>query len=585
VPRNYIARINANGSLDETFDPGSGPDDVVDCIAIQSDGKILIGGRFNQVNGVTRNLVARLNADGLVDMSFVPPPLGGNIGFPGEVYTIRLQADNAVLIGGYFDYYDGIGEIWSVMRLNVDGSRDDQFAAGGGGPRQGVIHGLAVQPDGKIIVAGTFQSYDNIARNNIARINADGTLDNSFGLAVRGYLGGFNTIALQPDGKVLVGGAQFTINDDNDHYYDIARLNSDGLIDDTFSCTPSGYPGGVNAIDLRSDGTILIGGGFTDVNDVPRNTVAHITENGALELDFNPGVGPNDSVLAVASQADERVLIGGYFTSVDGIPRNNITRLLAPAPPTVLGNISTRLSVGTGDNVLIGGFIVTGSEPKQVIVRAIGPSLPLPGALADPLLELHDSTGALIETNNDWVNSPNKQEIIDSTIPPTDDKESAILRTLDPGAYTAVVSGAGGSTGIALVEVYDLDQAVNSVLANISTRGFVQTVDDVMIGGLIVSGPESTRYIIRAIGPSLPLTGVLADPVLELHDKDGAIIASNDNWRSDQEEEIIATTIPPSSDAESAIVATLNPEAYTAIVRGKNNTIGIALVEAYQLDL
>jgi hypothetical protein len=255
----------------------------------------------------------------------------------------------------------------------------------------------------------------------------------------------------------------------------------------------------------------------------------------------------------------------------------------APTPNT-LGNISTRLRVETGDNVLIGGFIITGSQAKKVMVRAIGPSLPLVGVLADPTLELHDGAGTLITSNDNWMDAPNKQEIIDSTIPPTNDLESAILMSLDPGLYTAIVRGVNDTTGIALVEAYDLDLGADSILANISTRGLVQTGDNVMIGGIIILGTDAQEVLLRAIGPSLPLTGALADPTLELHDKDGVIIATNDDWRTDQEADIMATTIPPTDDAESAILATLTPDAYTAIVRGKDNTTGVALVEAYQLD-
>jgi hypothetical protein len=259
----------------------------------------------------------------------------------------------------------------------------------------------------------------------------------------------------------------------------------------------------------------------------------------------------------------------------------------APTPtptPTTFGNISTRLRVETGDNVLIGGFIITGSQAKKVMVRAIGPSLPLAGLLANPTLELHGGTGALISSNDNWMDAPNKQEIIDSTIPPTNDLESAILMSLDPGLYTAIVRGVNDTTGIALVEAYDLDLGADSILANISTRGLVQTDDNVMIGGIIILGTDAQEVLLRAIGPSLPLTGALADPTLELHDKDGVIIASNDDWKSDQEAEIMATGIPPTDDAESAILMTLTPDAYTAIVRGKDNTTGVALVEAYQLD-
>ena len=252
--------------------------------------------------------------------------------------------------------------------------------------------------------------------------------------------------------------------------------------------------------------------------------------------------------------------------------------------PETLANISTRLLVETGDNVLIGGFIVTGTHSKPVLLRAIGPSLMLDGKLADPVLELHDSSGATIATNDDWQTNANKQEIIDTGIPPTDPKESALLVTLDPGAYTAILRGSNNSSGIALVEAYDLDRTTDAKMANISTRGLVQTVDNVMIGGFIVVGTLDDTVLIRAIGPSLPVAGSLADPLLELHDVNGTTIASNDNWRDSQEAEIEATGIPPIDDAESAILSTLTPGEYTAIVRGVGDTTGVALVEAYSLN-
>jgi hypothetical protein len=253
--------------------------------------------------------------------------------------------------------------------------------------------------------------------------------------------------------------------------------------------------------------------------------------------------------------------------------------------PSTFGNISTRLRVETGNNVLIGGFIVTGTQAKKVIVRAIGPSLPLVGVLADPILELRDSSGGLIRSNDNW-RSDQEAEIIATTIPPSNDLESAIVATLpaNSAAYTAILRGVNNGTGIGVVEAYDLDQTVDSKLANISTRGLVQTGSNVMIGGLIVLGQAPLRVIVRAIGPSLPVPGAMGDPTLELHDGNGALIAANDNWRSDQEAEIIATGISPSNDLESAIVRNLTPGNYTAIVRGVNGTIGVALVEAYGLN-
>ena len=251
-----------------------------------------------------------------------------------------------------------------------------------------------------------------------------------------------------------------------------------------------------------------------------------------------------------------------------------------------LTNISTRLRVETADNVLIGGLIITGTQPKKVLVRACGPSLEVADRLNDPILELRDSAGGLVATNDNWLDAPNAQEIIDTTIPPGNNLESAILMSLQPGTYTASVRGKANGTGIAVVEAYDLDPMVDSKLANISTRGFVNQGDDVMIGGTIITGAMPTNVLIRAIGPSLTSAGIanaLQDPTLELYDSHGELIASNDNWRSNQESEILATNIAPTNDMESAIVRRLTPGAYTTIVRGKNNSTGVALVEAYQL--
>jgi hypothetical protein len=204
--------------------------------------------------------------------------------------------------------------------------------------------------------------------------------------------------------------------------------------------------------------------------------------------------------------------------------------------------------------------------------------------LADPTLDLF-SGQTLLASNDNWMDSPDQQAIIDSTVPPGNASESAIVATLpaEGAAYTAIVRGAGETSGVGLVEVYDLDQAADSRLANISTRGLVQTGDDVMIGGLYVVGSTSQRVIVRAIGPSLPVDGKLVDPTLELRDGNGALVDANDNWRSDHEAEIISTTVSPTEDAESALVQTLAPGPYTAIVRGVNETTGVALVEVYGL--
>jgi hypothetical protein len=257
--------------------------------------------------------------------------------------------------------------------------------------------------------------------------------------------------------------------------------------------------------------------------------------------------------------------------------------------PVYLANISGRLPAGTGDNALFAGFIVSGSQPKKVIIRAIGPSLGVAGGLADPTLELHNSTGGLIDANDNWKDSPNKQAIIDSGVAPSNDLESAIVATLPASPsgtnYTAIVRGAGNATGIGVVDLYDLDRSVDSKLANISNRGFVQTGDNVLFAGMIVLGQVPQKVIIRALGPSLSVPEAMADPTLELHDGNGALLEANDNWvDSPNKQAIIDSTIPPANNLESAIVRTLPPANYTAIVRGAGNITGIAVVEVYALQ-
>lgn len=256
----------------------------------------------------------------------------------------------------------------------------------------------------------------------------------------------------------------------------------------------------------------------------------------------------------------------------------------ADAPSARLANISTRLPVGSGDNVLIAGFIITGGQAKRVIVRGIGPTLSVTENLSDPVLELHDSAGALAGSNDNWRDTQ-EAELQATKIAPANDYEAAITRALDPGAYTAVLRGAGKTTGIGLVELYDLDLGADAKLANISTRGFVNRGDNVLIGGSIVVGNGTARVIFRALGPSLGgVANPLQDPVLELHDGQGGLIALDDNWKDSQRAEIEATGIPPTNDNEAAIIRSLTPGAYTAVVRGKDNTTGVALIEAYQLN-
>jgi aspartokinase len=276
-------------------------------------------------------------------------------------------------------------------------------------------------------------------------------------------------------------------------------------------------------------------------------------------------------------------------------------------PISTLANISTRAFVQTGDKVVIGGFIVEGPQTKKLVIRALGPELiqfDIPNPLLNPRLELYDANGTLIGSNDNWrttiiggvITSNQVAAITASGYAPSDPRESAMIVNLPLGNYTAIMRGIGNMTGVGLVEAYDLSPAPNSTLGNISTRSFVQTGDDVMIGGVIVQGTQSRKVIVRAIGPELSQYGVpniLADPTLELHDSAGTLIASNNNWQhtiiggiitSDQVAAIRNSGYSPTNELESAIIATLPPGNYTAIVRGVNNTTGVALVEVYELD-
>jgi hypothetical protein len=255
-------------------------------------------------------------------------------------------------------------------------------------------------------------------------------------------------------------------------------------------------------------------------------------------------------------------------------------------------NISTRARVQTGDDALIGGFIVNGSSPKKVLLRAIGSSLPITGALQDPILELHMADGTTV-TNDNWRDTQ-EAEIEATSIPPPNDKDSAIVAIIPPGAHSAIVRGQNGATGLGLVEVYDIDSAAPATPANISTRGRVGIGDDVMIGGFILRGPRPSTVLIRTIGPSLTSAGVpgaLQDPTLELVDSNGNSF-SNDDWKRNaageidpaQQSRIESTGLAPRDDRESALLVSLVSGPYTAIARGKNNSTGVALIEAYNLE-
>jgi hypothetical protein len=343
-------------------------------------------------------------------------------------------------------------------------------------------------------------------------------------------------------------------------------------------------------------------------NDCIADTVGLMLVSGSIiKLDFT---GPPDTIasLKVNGVPQPPGIYGGPMSGAPNIlPEFSGSGTVSVGPRSTLGNISTRAFVQTGDDVMIGGFVVQGNEPKRVIIRALGPELTrygVPNVLVNPTLELHDASGVLIASNDNWqhtiiggiITSDQVAAIRASGHAPGDQRESAIIAELPAGNYTAIVRGVDNTTGVALVEVYDLSPDTDSTLRNVSTRSFVQTGDGVMIGGFIVEGGQPKKVIVRAIGPELTRYGVpnaMANPTLELYDKNGALIASNDNWRTtiiggiithDQVRDILNSGYAPRDGRESAIIAELPPGNYTAIVRGANNTTGVALVEVYDFD-
>ena len=267
-----------------------------------------------------------------------------------------------------------------------------------------------------------------------------------------------------------------------------------------------------------------------------------------------------------------------------------VTDVKAQAPTSQIVQLSTRMPVGVGDQVGIGGFIVTGTAPKQVIVRGIGPTLAQSGiadALADPVLELHGPGSFATVTNDNWRDTQQTQ-IQAAGLAPTSNLEPAIWATLPPGAYTAILRGKNNTTGTALVEIYDLTPAADSKLGNLSTRTFIGVDQNIAIAGLMVSaGSASDRIVVRGIGPSLApaVSNVLANPTLELRNNNGTLLVSNNDWQDNavQAQQITAAGLAPTNSLESAVLAILPPGRYTALLFGANNSTGNGLVEVYDL--
>jgi hypothetical protein len=535
-------------------------------------GKVLVAGGFDGKSSVAS--------------AEVYDPVSGSWTITGTLATTRYSHTATLLPDGKVLVAGGLNEDEFLTSAELYDPASGTWTAIGRLARGRSSHTATMLPNGKVLVAGGFS--DGLLQVASAELwdPATGTWT-STGSLPEARVG--HTATLLPNGKVLVAGGRgngaFLTSLAGAELYDPA----------SGSWTTTGSLGvgrGGHTATLLPDGRVLVAGGDSSSSGILASAELYDPASGAWTATgslASARVGHT-----ATSLSDGQVLVAGGSDSSHVALATAELYVGPPTPPTLL-NLSSRMRVLTDDRVLIAGFIITGTDLKRILIRGIGPSLSGVGVtLSDPTLELHQGSLTLATSDN-WKVQPDgtsqQADIEATTIPPARDAESAILAVLSPGAYTAILSGNGGGTGVGLIEVYDLGQGANSQPANISTRGFVDTGDNVMIGGLIVGGGSvsgTARVILRALGPSIPVAGALGDPTLELHDGSGTRIAFNDNWKTrpdgtSQQAEVEATGLPPTNGLDSALVQTLPVGNYTAIVRGVNGTTGVGLVEAYNL--
>jgi uncharacterized delta-60 repeat protein len=361
IARNHVARLNSDGDLDSSFNPGTGANSGVNSIALQSPNKIIIGGQFTSYNGTAQNRIARLNSDGSLDRSF-----NSGIGTNSPVNLIKLQTDGKILIAGFFTSYNGIARN-RIARLNPDGSLDDSFNPVTGA--NSCVNSLALQTDGKILIVGWFTAYNGTARNRIARLNMDGTLDSSFnpGTGANDYV---YSIALQSDGKILIGGYFTSYNGSARNR--IARLNTDGSVDVSFN-SATGANGYVYTIAVQSDGKMLIGGDFTNYNGTARNRIARLNTDGSIDNSCNFGTGANSIIRSIALQSNGNILIGGDFSTFNNNTVYGVCRLLGSTDTTSTSFRYNKPALAIYPNPASSQFTIEVSNTTQVqVINALG---------------------------------------------------------------------------------------------------------------------------------------------------------------------------------------------------------------------
>ena len=611
-----VIRLTAVGNLDTTFNStgsatvasvfSAGGSLTSTGVALTPTGKIMaLGYQFVSNLGLNSAtiLLGRVNDDGTMNIAFGPDASGlvatnvspqstspSTQGPSDYGYALAVAPGGEIVVAGSAS--DGtIPSQFLVLRYTPSGNLDTTFNGTGFVTRAiGVLNSqanaVAIQPNGKIVAAG--RSVNGISLQlEAVRYLANGSPDNEFGtsgLATVTFPGSSyaSGVAVEDTGELILAGAGSNIFGPSLLGSGFALVALEG---DAATAPPQTSITSIPEIVSNPGGAFTFGA--TDASGTGISGFECSLDGAAFAACASPRAfsGLSDGVHTFRVRARDNA--GAY----DPTPASFTWRVSALRVMPRLVNISTRGQVGTGFDVMIGGFVIGGSTAKTVAVRAIGPSLAsfgIPGPLANPQIQLvRSSDQTIVATNDEWTTAANAAQLVANWLAPTDGRESTILVSLQPGAYTAIVSGASNGTGTALVEVYELDRP-ESPLVNISTRGKVLTGFDVMIGGIALGGDGPQTVVVRAIGPSLANYGVagpLANPQLQLvRQSDQTIIASNDDWGSASNAAALqASGFAPSNPLESALYITLDPGLYTAIVSGVNNGTGVGLVEVYKV--
>ncbi len=627
--RNGLGRVNSDGSLDASFDPN--PNGVVSALVANPDGTILVGGPFTTVeptgsvlvggsfatiSGVAVSNLALLNTDGTPSGSFLPNP-------NGAVYALAIRPDSRMVVAGTFTSIGGVAR-QGVAQLNLSGSIDTTFnsnATASGGPAA-----LLLQPDGKVILGGTSVGFGGTAHGTLERLNADGSLDTSFSPS---GLGAVNALALQSDGRILVGSSAYNA---------LVRLNTDGTTDATFNPAANGA---VNSLLVQSNGQIIVGGSFTSIGGAAVSYLARLNANGTADTTFNPN--PSGSVTALALQPSGKVLVGGSFSSVGGQIRYNLARITASTPAlqslAVNNNFTTITwtrggsgaavtavnfdqssdgrnwtSLGAGTRVgsadtwqLTGQSLTTGSplflRARGVMVNSRYSSL----GVTESVRLFYSSTvpGIFGATTATGTSGSAFYYGVATNVSGATFSASGLPTGLSIDPVTGIISGTTTQTGLFPVTLTVTNSAgtatatlvlvinapgsstLSAVFVNLSARAQVTTTDP-LIAGLVIGGTSSQTVLLRAIGPGLGAYGVttaIANPRMRLYSSSGAIVSQNTGWGGSSALSTIFNQVGAfplaAGSADAAMLVTLAPGSYSVVVDDVNGASGVALAEVY----